>query len=230
MSIQMRTGSLLAAIMATVVVAGCGSGASTATSPSSSATSSSTATQPMSRSTMQPATTAAPSSAMAPMSSMSGKSGPGALDKAFIAGMVPHHQAASDMAKVELAKGKNQKVRALAQAIVTGQGKEIAEMTSIAKASYRFAPARTMPSMTMSMMGMPMTMDMAAMTAQLQSAGNTDHTFLMLMIPHHASAITMADQERKTGANGQLKSLARSIIAEQGKEIGEMQAMLDAGV
>lgn len=50
------------------------------------------------------------------------------LDVAFICGMIPHHQGAIDMAKAELAHGKDPFARRLAQDIVTAQEKEIAEM------------------------------------------------------------------------------------------------------
>src|SRR3979490_1591329 len=49
------------------------------------------------------------------------------LDRAFVQGMVPHHQAAIDMAAVELQKGRDPRTRALAQAIIDDQQREIAE-------------------------------------------------------------------------------------------------------
>ena len=49
-------------------------------------------------------------------------------DKEFVAMMIPHHQGAIDMAKVELQYGKDPKLRAMAQAIVKAQETEIAEM------------------------------------------------------------------------------------------------------
>jgi len=49
-------------------------------------------------------------------------------DHDFAAMMIPHHQGAIDMAKVELLYGKNPVLRRLAQEIVVTQGSEIAVM------------------------------------------------------------------------------------------------------
>ena len=52
----------------------------------------------------------------------------GDADRDFVAGMIPHHQGAIDMAEVELRYGKNTELRQLAQEIVAAQQKEIALM------------------------------------------------------------------------------------------------------
>jgi uncharacterized protein (DUF305 family) len=52
----------------------------------------------------------------------------GDADVDFLAGMIPHHQGAVDMAEVVLKYGKDPKVKKLAQDIVAAQKKEIAMM------------------------------------------------------------------------------------------------------
>lgn len=68
------------------------------------------------------------------MSDMAVKS-TGDPDRDFVLMMMPHHQGAIDMAKVELRYGKDPLLRKLAEDVVAAQEKEIADMRAwLAKA------------------------------------------------------------------------------------------------
>ena len=67
------------------------------------------------------------------MTGMNGMAMTGDVDKDFVTMMIPHHQGAIDMAEVVLKYGKDPEIKALAEAIVKAQEKEIAEMQQMLK-------------------------------------------------------------------------------------------------
>ncbi len=73
---------------------------------------------------------------------------------------------------------------------------------------------------------------MSVMNKQIESmpktsSGNVDADFIMMMIPHHQSAIDMAKIELEQGSDAEAKKMAQQIIDAQQKEIKELSAMLE---
>ena len=148
----------------------------------------------------------------------------GDFDLDFANMMMMHHQAAIDMSEVEIAKGSDTQIKTMAQNIITAQKAEIEQMQQFVK-NYKMPEAKmdkgemhnelgeTMKTMMDKMMGMQMT-------------GNTDKDFVMMMIPHHESAVTMAEDEISHGKKLELKKMAQKMIADQNKEISDFKTWL----
>jgi uncharacterized protein (DUF305 family) len=75
----------------------------------------------------------------------------GDVDRDFVDMMVPHHQAAIDMAQALLRYGRNEQLRRLAQEIIATQQQEIATM--------RLAVGEPLPPSTSAPTRMPMKMN-----------------------------------------------------------------------
>src|SRR5260221_1702593 len=64
-----------------------------------------------------------------------------AFEQAFMGAMIPHHAAAVAMARLELTRGSNPQLKALARQIIASQSREITQMTSWLHTRYHM-PAR----------------------------------------------------------------------------------------
>jgi uncharacterized protein (DUF305 family) len=148
------------------------------------------------------------------------------FDRQFIDMMVPHHQGAVAMARIALTRATHAQIKRLAQSIVAAQNKEIAQMTAWRRAWYGSAATSDMAHMPM-LPGLMMHMDMMGDINHLKTAAPFDKAFIDAMILHHQMAIAAAKLELARGTHGQLKALALSIIEDQAREIGLMQAYRD---
>lgn len=168
------------------------------------------------------------SSGMGDMEGMDhGTSGAGAMlmqdgrysDERFIDSMVPHHKGAVDMARVALREAEHDEIRQLAENIVSTQRAEIKELKAIKKEEFGKAGVpMNMGAKEMEMMGMTME------PRELAKQDPFDKAFIDNMVPHHQSAIDMANIARKESDNPRIKELAANIVSAQEKEIEQMKA------
>lgn len=134
-------------------------------------------------------------------------------DARFIDSMIMHHQGAVDMANQALKEGERQEIKDLASNIIKAQEAEIAQMRDWHKQWY--------PDLA-DTGGMGMAM--GEMKVSTDTSKPFDQRFIEAMIPHHQSAINMAKDAQQKAEHAEIKTLAANIIADQEKEIAQMQA------
>jgi uncharacterized protein (DUF305 family) len=139
-------------------------------------------------------------------------------DKAFIDAMVPHHQGAIEMARVALENAEHEEIQELSRNIVSTQQSEIEELKSIKQ--KEFGTSNVPMEMSMEQMrGMGMMMD----PQSLAEENPFDEAFIDAMIPHHQSAIEMAEVANEKSKNPRIKELAQNITSAQKREIEQMR-------
>ena len=138
-------------------------------------------------------------------------------DKAFIDAMVPHHQGAIAMAEVALKNAEHEEIIQLSRNIISSQQAEIEELKSIKQEEFGTSnvPMEMSPEQ---MRGMGMMMD----PQQLANQKPFDEAFIDAMIPHHQSAIEMAQVALENSDNPKIKDLQQNIISAQQREIEQM--------
>jgi len=138
-------------------------------------------------------------------------------DKAFLDAMVPHHQGAIAMAEVALKNAEHEEIIQLSRNIISSQQAEIEELKSIKQEEFGTSnvPMEMSPEQ---MRGMGMMMD----PQQLANQKPFDEAFIDAMIPHHQSAIEMAQVALENSDNPKIKDLAQNIISAQQREIEQM--------
>lgn len=139
-------------------------------------------------------------------------------DKRFIDAMVPHHQGAIAMAKVAQKNAEHEEIRNLADNIISTQQDEIEELKAIKK--EEFGTSEVPMQMTQEQMkGMGMMMN----PQELANREPFDKAFIDAMIPHHQSAIEMAEVAREKSENPRITDLAGNIASAQQSEIEQMK-------
>ena len=138
-----------------------------------------------------------------------------AFDRAFLSMMIPHHQAALDMAKAVLPVSKDPQVKTWATSIIKSQQAEIGTMTALLK------PLGGSDSKMAAMMD-----GMKGMGMMVKNAENPDVAFVQGMLPHHSSAIDMAKVALQRSSDPKVLSIAQDIVLAQAKEMYDFRTWL----
>jgi uncharacterized protein (DUF305 family) len=138
-------------------------------------------------------------------------------DAAFIDAMVPHHEGAVEMARVSLENAEHEEIRNLSRDVISDQQDEI-EMFGEIRDDVQ-GPTMDMVS------DEEMNEAMGMMDAgELARQRPFDRAFIDAMIPHHESAIAMAEVVLAESENPEIREIAGNIVASQEREIEQMRA------
>ena len=165
---------------------------------------------------------------MAPMTSMMAKMKAmkmtGDFDYDFANMMISHHQAAIDMAQVEVQKGTDAALKTMAQSMIAAQESEITAFRAVLKG---YKVPKTNPTEGDAHGGMTQNMDMMMKhMGEMKMTGFVDKDFAMMMIHHHEAAVKMAKDELAHGKNAALKKMAQKIEQDQTNEIAGLKTWL----
>lgn len=141
-------------------------------------------------------------------------------DITFVAMLLPHHQTAVEMATVAREKATSAEVRRLAAHIADEQSRQIAQMREWLR--DRGAQPKPPPAPVREMERQDIQMLRDAQGAEV------DRMFLMMMRPHHAQAISEAEDELEHGRNQFAINLARTTKVDQSRELALMNDLLEA--
>jgi uncharacterized protein (DUF305 family) len=142
-----------------------------------------------------------------------------ATDGAFIVEMIPHHEAAIEMAEVAAKEAEHSEVKALARQIASTQAAEIGELERIHQRLFGQPTSKgAHGTLGLAAHEMGMHMDTSALAGEMPF----DQAFIDMMVPHHQGAIRMARVELGEGEDRDLMRVAEAIIAGQAREIEEM--------
>lgn len=137
-------------------------------------------------------------------------------DAAFVDAMVPHHEGAVEMAQVALENAEHEEIRQLSREIIDGQQAEIERFGQI-RGRLGGSPMEGMSEEEMN--------QMMGMTDARELAGQRpfDRAFIDAMIPHHESAIAMANVVLEEGGDPEIREIAQGIVDAQEAEIAQME-------
>ncbi len=160
------------------------------------------------------------------MSDMTVTDTSGSADIDFLTEMIPHHQAAVNMAEAYLSYDpQSEEIKNLAENIISTQNKEIETMESLINIIEENGTADTEKEDAY----------IEAYTAMMQnshshnsySCSSIDEAFAESMTEHHQMAVDMANLILTYGESQEVKALAQSIIDTQEAEILQMNNFLN---
>ncbi len=151
-----------------------------------------------------------------------------AVDATYLTMMVAHHRQALDLAELAETRAVDPRVRTIADAIDSSQGREIIVMATWLVDHDLPEPTLDDVEQMAETGGMPGMLSVAQVDDLAASEGASfDRTFLEDMIQHHQGAIGMAHEAAANGEDVVVIDMATEVAAGQGAEITRMRTLLE---
>jgi uncharacterized protein (DUF305 family) len=156
----------------------------------------------------------------------------GELEQTFMVGMIPHHEAAVEMARIVLDRGKHEQLKNVAQQIIDAQTQEIDDMTGWLQSWYGLTVSEAQQRVPDSLRKLQVEMDdeashMVHELHEVPAGDDTDRAFMEAMIVHHRMAIIEARPVPDRATHEKLATTAEQIIDSQSQEIEQFRTWLE---
>ncbi|WP_180536745.1 DUF305 domain-containing protein [Micrococcus luteus] len=153
------------------------------------------------------------------------------LEITFLAEIIPHHQAAIEMAQLELERGTSPDIRTHAENIIANQEHQIDQFTRWLEDWYGLSPEEAMDEAPEEARQEMVTLEeeTQAMIAELEemSAGEDfDVAFVQKMIPHHQGGIVESLEPQSRAPHPQLRVAAMAGITTQQAQVADFRTWL----
>jgi uncharacterized protein (DUF305 family) len=155
------------------------------------------------------------------------------FDLAYIDMMIPHHESIIALAEVAVDELEDERLVAIAEAIIATQQGEIDELRELREEWYGSPEPAAMSAEIMQVsMGMHddcidehhmSLMSAEALVQQFEEAENKDLAFIELSIPHHQMAIDTSEIALEQAEHQEIRDIAELVIEAQEGEIAELE-------
>lgn len=136
-----------------------------------------------------------------------------------------HHLSAIDMSNSEINSGSDAALKDMAKKMMEKQQKEVAELDGII-AKEKAGSKNYDPDNHDDGLGKAMMDNMMSMMKMPEAVGSTDKDFAKMMVKHHKDGIMMGQTILKYAKNTKFKSMTEKMIADQKKDITELENWL----
>ncbi len=155
------------------------------------------------------------------MDEMHGNEITGNNDADFSKMMIEHHKGAVEMSELLLEKGQNEELKTFARKVIAAQDKEIDLMKKFENQTEVSPDSKIFQQELNQSMG-------AMMNQNIKIHNDIDKDYAEQMIPHHQSAVDMAEVYLKYGKQKDLLKLCDDIVNTQTSEIQQLKTWLAA--